>query len=221
MWLCLDGPLVVCGAWMGFKAPQWEEPVYTNAIPRQIPSQPLLATPLATALLRGEPAPHVAARCLCARARKKPWPKDAAPKGPREGEQALKLKELRLICDTGEQLGVVKPADALKLADERGLRLVEVAAASKPTFEARDWLAPTASAMRVELRKRYGQGSLPHVWIGGEWVGGLSTGADGGLAGLADRGEIAPGKRADVLRVRAVGMVPVVREVWREGLRVA
>ena len=53
-----------------------------------------------------------------------------APKGPREGEQALKLKELRLICDTGEQLGVVKPADALKLADERGLRLVEVAAAS-------------------------------------------------------------------------------------------
>mgnify|MGYP001159881208 CR=1 FL=1 len=39
--------------------------------------------------------------------------------------------------------------------------------------------------------------------------------------GLADRGEIAPGKRADVLRVRAVGMVPVVREVWREGLRVA
>ena len=53
MWLCLDGPLVVCGAWMGFKAPQWEEPVYTNAIPRQIPSQPLLATPLATALLGG------------------------------------------------------------------------------------------------------------------------------------------------------------------------
>ena len=28
---------------------------------------------------------------------------------------------------------MVKPADALKLADERGLRLVEVAAASKPT----------------------------------------------------------------------------------------
>ena len=88
---------------------------------------------LATALLRGEPSTAVAARCLCARARKKPWQKDAAPKGPREGEQALKLKELRLICDTGEQLGVVKPADALKLADERGLRLVEVAAASKPT----------------------------------------------------------------------------------------
>ena len=57
----------------------------------------------------------------------------AVPPCPREGEQALKLKELRLICDSGEQLGVVKPAAALKLADERGLRLVEVAAASKPT----------------------------------------------------------------------------------------
>ena len=88
---------------------------------------------LATALLRGEPSTAVVARCLCARARKKPWQKDAAPKGPREGEQALKLKDLRLICDTGEQLGVVTPAAALKLADERGLRLVEVAAASKPT----------------------------------------------------------------------------------------
>ena len=41
------------------------------------------------------------------------------------------------------------------------------------------------------------------------------------VVGLSDRGEIAPGKRADVLRVRAVGSVPVVREVWREGLRVA
>ena len=39
--------------------------------------------------------------------------------------------------------------------------------------------------------------------------------------GLTGRGEIAPGKRADVLRVRTVGDVPIMREVWREGLRVA
>jgi alpha-D-ribose 1-methylphosphonate 5-triphosphate diphosphatase len=38
--------------------------------------------------------------------------------------------------------------------------------------------------------------------------------------GLADRGEIAVGKRADLVRVRdAVGQ-PVVRSVWRAGLRV-
>jgi alpha-D-ribose 1-methylphosphonate 5-triphosphate diphosphatase len=40
-------------------------------------------------------------------------------------------------------------------------------------------------------------------------------------AGLADRGEIAPGKRADVIRVSWDHDQPVVREVWREARRVA
>jgi alpha-D-ribose 1-methylphosphonate 5-triphosphate diphosphatase len=39
--------------------------------------------------------------------------------------------------------------------------------------------------------------------------------------GLDDRGEIALGRRADIIRVRAVGDVPVVRSVWRTGNRVA
>ncbi len=39
--------------------------------------------------------------------------------------------------------------------------------------------------------------------------------------GLTDRGEIAPGPRADLLRVRLHGDLPVVREVWRNGVRVA
>lgn len=39
--------------------------------------------------------------------------------------------------------------------------------------------------------------------------------------GLDDRGEIAPGKRADLIRVRVVGNVPMVRAVWRGGRRVA
>jgi alpha-D-ribose 1-methylphosphonate 5-triphosphate diphosphatase len=38
--------------------------------------------------------------------------------------------------------------------------------------------------------------------------------------GLADRGEIAPGMRADLVRVRRGGEVPVVRRVWRGGERV-
>jgi alpha-D-ribose 1-methylphosphonate 5-triphosphate diphosphatase len=40
-------------------------------------------------------------------------------------------------------------------------------------------------------------------------------------AGLDDRGEIAPGRRADLVRVRLVGELPVVRAVWRAGRRVA
>ena len=39
--------------------------------------------------------------------------------------------------------------------------------------------------------------------------------------GLHDRGEIAPGKRADMLRVALHDGEPVVRAVWREGRRVA
>lgn len=53
-------------------------------------------------------------------------------------------------------------------------------------------LGPRASATRVELRKMYGQGSLPHVFIGGQWIGGLATGADGGLAGVVERDELVP-----------------------------
>ncbi len=38
--------------------------------------------------------------------------------------------------------------------------------------------------------------------------------------GLDDRGEIAPGRRADLVRVRVVDDLPVVRAVWRLGQRV-
>jgi alpha-D-ribose 1-methylphosphonate 5-triphosphate diphosphatase len=38
--------------------------------------------------------------------------------------------------------------------------------------------------------------------------------------GLNDRGEIAAGRRADLVRVHVVGDAPVVRAVWREGQRV-
>jgi alpha-D-ribose 1-methylphosphonate 5-triphosphate diphosphatase len=40
-------------------------------------------------------------------------------------------------------------------------------------------------------------------------------------AGLSDRGEIMPGKRADLLRVGVVEGLPVVRGVWRGGRRIA
>ena len=40
------------------------------------------------------------------------------------------------------------------------------------------------------------------------------------VIGLDDRGEIAPGRRADLIRVRDIGEMPVVREVWRAGERV-
>ena len=39
-------------------------------------------------------------------------------------------------------------------------------------------------------------------------------------AGMTDRGEIAPGKRADLVRVRLADNMPLVHEVWGAGLRI-
>lgn len=41
------------------------------------------------------------------------------------------------------------------------------------------------------------------------------------MAGLADRGRIAAGLRADLVQVRLLPDIPVVRQVWRSGSRVA
>jgi alpha-D-ribose 1-methylphosphonate 5-triphosphate diphosphatase len=41
------------------------------------------------------------------------------------------------------------------------------------------------------------------------------------LAGLTDRGRIAPAQRADLVRVRVHDNLPIVRQVWRAGERVA
>jgi alpha-D-ribose 1-methylphosphonate 5-triphosphate diphosphatase len=48
----------------------------------------------------------------------------------------------------------------------------------------------------------------------------LVTRAPAEAVGLEDRGAIRPGLRADLVRVRAGSGVPVVRSVWREGMRV-
>jgi alpha-D-ribose 1-methylphosphonate 5-triphosphate diphosphatase len=55
---------------------------------------------------------------------------------------------------------------------------------------------------------------LPHALA-------LVTGNPARAAGLHDRGEIVVGKRADLVRVRMIRGLPVVRGVWRQGQRVA
>jgi alpha-D-ribose 1-methylphosphonate 5-triphosphate diphosphatase len=41
------------------------------------------------------------------------------------------------------------------------------------------------------------------------------------MIGLADRGALEPGLRADLIRVRRTGSTPSVLAVWREGERIA
>ena len=53
-------------------------------------------------------------------------------------------------------------------------------------------LGGKGSAIRNELGVMYGQTSLPHIFVGGEWIGGLYSGgpSGGGLAGLMKSGEL-------------------------------
>ena len=52
-------------------------------------------------------------------------------KGLRINEQ-IRVREVRLIDDEGEQKGIVPTAEALKMAKERELDLVEVAPTANP-----------------------------------------------------------------------------------------
>ena len=46
--------------------------------------------------------------------------------------ERIRIAQIRVIAEDGAQLGVMSPMDALKLARERGLDLVEVAPAASP-----------------------------------------------------------------------------------------
>ena len=49
-----------------------------------------------------------------------------------ELNEEISDKEIRLIGSDGEQLGIMAPADALKIADEQGLDLVKISPQAQP-----------------------------------------------------------------------------------------
>ncbi|WP_298984268.1 alpha-D-ribose 1-methylphosphonate 5-triphosphate diphosphatase [uncultured Roseibium sp.] len=49
----------------------------------------------------------------------------------------------------------------------------------------------------------------------------MVTSTPANAIGLSDRGALSPGLRADLIQVKMVGNIPIVRGVWREGRRVA
>ena len=52
-------------------------------------------------------------------------------RGPRVNRQ-IRVREIRVIDDEGEQLGIMTPEQALVIADDKGLDLVEVAPTAQP-----------------------------------------------------------------------------------------
>ena len=80
------------------------------------------------------------------------------PKGPRIIENAFP-GSIRVISDTGEQLGIMEVADAVNIANERGLDLVEIAPnASPPTCRLMDY-----GKYKYQQKKKKSQGQKKTV----------------------------------------------------------
>ena len=90
----------------------------------------------------------------------------------------------------------------------------ELAAAGLLDVMSSDYMP--ASLLTAALR-------LPHVVPGIDLAAAVRTvtKTPAAAVGLDDRGELAPGQRADLIRVRVVGDVPMVRSAWSAGVRVA
>ena len=65
------------------------------------------------------------------RKRRAKAPPKPPPPQPRVNER-IRVPELRLIDEEGKQIGIVKTAEAIAMARERGVDLVEVSATAKP-----------------------------------------------------------------------------------------
>jgi len=77
-----------------------------------------------------------------------------------------------------------------------------------------DYVPVSLIQAAFQLAEEVGSISLPQAVA-------MVTSVPARAIGLTDRGVLAPGLRADLIQVKLVGNVPIVRGVWREGRRVA
>jgi translation initiation factor IF-3 len=83
--------------------------------------------------------------------------------------EAIRASELRVISESGEQLGVLSRADALKMAEEAGLDLVEISPnASPPVVKIVDWGKFQYQKMKEAQKNRRSnkQGELKQMRFG-------------------------------------------------------
>jgi alpha-D-ribose 1-methylphosphonate 5-triphosphate diphosphatase len=92
---------------------------------------------------------------------------------------------------------------------------------SRPLGLAEADLLDIVSSDYVPSALLYSATRLAELWK--DWPRAMATvsAAPAHAAGLMDRGQLAEGMRADLVRFRAVDGVPVLRGVWSAGDRVA
>ena len=86
---------------------------------------------------------------------------------------------------------------------------------------AREGLLDVLSSDYVPAALLAGAVHLGEIWDDLARGFGCVTAAPARAAGLVDRGRIAPGLRADLVRVASPGGVPTARGVWSAGRRIA
>ena len=78
--------------------------------------------------------------------------------------EQIRDKEVRLIGEDGEQLGIVSSRDALKMAEEAGLDLVKIAPTAKPPVcKIVDYGKYKYEQVRKEKEAKKKQLSLIHI----------------------------------------------------------
>ena len=78
--------------------------------------------------------------------------------------EQIRDKEVRLIGEDGEQLGIVSSRDALKMAEEAGLDLVKIAPTAKPPVcKIVDYGKYKYEQVRKEKEAKKKQKQLKHV----------------------------------------------------------
>lgn len=101
-------------------------------------------------------------------------------------------------ADVDEELASAKKAPCVIYTYDLSpfsVEAINVLESTGAKFEKRslgaEWflLGPRQSLVRAKLLEQTGQSSLPHIFIGGEHIGGLSTGTPG-LNSLAESGEL-------------------------------
>lgn len=105
------------------------------------------------------------------------------------------LNQIKAEIDDNIRKGCVVYTYALSPFSTEAIAVLESTGCKFEVIElGQEWflLGPKASATRSQLGEMTGQTSLPHVFIGGEWVGGIFSGGTGGggLSQLAESGEL-------------------------------
>ena len=122
-------------------------------------------------------------------------------------EAARACKELGLLCMAGAPNLVRGGSHChnLSMAEAADFKLVDIVSS--------DYIPMSLIQAVFSLHQRHGY-SLPEAVA-------TATARPARVANLHDRGELVPGKKADLIRVGMHGDFPVIKGVWRQGRQVA